>query len=32
MTGAGGFIGYHLRGAPLRRGDAMVGFDNLNEY
>ena len=32
VTGAAGFIGYHLSEALLRRGDAVVGFDNLNDY
>ena len=32
VTGAAGFIGYHLCDALLRRGDAVVGFDNLNDY
>ena len=32
VTGAAGFIGYHLCETLLRRGDAVVGFDNLNDY
>ena len=32
VTGAAGFIGYHVSGALLRRGDAVVGIDNLNDY
>ena len=32
VTGAAGFIGYHLCGALLRRGDEVVGLDNLNDY
>lgn len=32
VTGAAGFIGYHLCNALLRRGDAVVGFANLNDY
>ncbi len=32
VTGAAGFIGYHLSEALLRRGDAVVGFDNLSDY
>lgn len=32
VTGAAGFIGYHLADALLRRGDTVVGYDNLNGY
>ncbi|MBI1179985.1 MAG: NAD-dependent epimerase/dehydratase family protein [Alphaproteobacteria bacterium] len=32
VTGAAGFIGYHVSLALLRRGDRVVGVDNLNEY
>ena len=32
VTGAAGFIGYHLSEALLRRGDAVVGFDNIAGY
>ena len=32
VTGAAGFIGYHLAGRLLSRGDAVVGIDNLNAY
>jgi UDP-glucuronate 4-epimerase len=32
VTGAAGFIGYHLCEAFLRRGDEVVGLDNLNDY
>lgn len=32
VTGAAGFIGSHLSEALLRRGDRVVGFDNLNAY
>jgi UDP-glucuronate 4-epimerase len=32
VTGAAGFIGYHLCAALLHRGDTVIGFDNLNDY
>lgn len=32
VTGAAGFIGFHLCGALLRRGVRVVGLDNLNDY
>ncbi len=32
VTGAAGFIGYHVSRALLARGDAVVGVDNLNPY
>ncbi|MEQ8515146.1 MAG: NAD-dependent epimerase/dehydratase family protein, partial [Chromatocurvus sp.] len=32
VTGAAGFIGYHVTGALLARGDSVVGVDNLNAY
>ncbi len=32
VTGAAGFIGFHLATALLRRGDAVIGIDNLNDY
>ncbi len=32
VTGAAGFIGFHLSRRLLERGDRVVGIDNLNEY
>ncbi len=32
VTGCAGFIGYHVAEALLRRGDSVVGLDNLNGY
>jgi len=32
LTGAAGFIGYHVSQALLARGDQVVGIDNLNSY
>ncbi|MBI2961913.1 MAG: NAD-dependent epimerase [Betaproteobacteria bacterium] len=32
VTGAAGFIGFHLVRALLRRGDEVTGVDNLNDY
>jgi len=32
VTGAAGFIGYHVAGRLLARGDDVVGLDNLNAY
>lgn len=32
VTGAAGFIGFHLARRLLDRGDTVVGIDNLNEY
>ena len=32
VTGAAGFIGYHVSAALLDRGDAVVGVDNVNDY
>jgi UDP-glucuronate 4-epimerase len=32
VTGAAGFIGSHVAGALLERGETVVGIDNLNPY
>ncbi len=32
VTGAAGFIGYHVSERLLERGDEVVGLDNLNDY
>ena len=32
VTGAAGFIGFHVAKRLLERGDAVVGIDNLNDY
>lgn len=32
VTGAAGFIGYHIAEALLARGDGVLGVDNLNDY
>ncbi len=32
VTGAAGFIGHHVSAALLARGDAVVGFDIVNDY
>jgi UDP-glucuronate 4-epimerase len=32
VTGAAGFIGYHVARKLLERGDEVVGLDNLNDY
>jgi UDP-glucuronate 4-epimerase len=32
VTGAAGFIGYHVARRLLERGDAVTGLDNLNAY
>ncbi len=32
VTGAAGFIGFHLSNRLLQRGDSVVGLDNLNNY
>ncbi len=32
LTGAAGFIGFHVAQALLARGDEVIGVDNLNDY
>jgi UDP-glucuronate 4-epimerase len=32
VTGAAGFIGFHVSAALLRRGERVLGVDNLNDY
>jgi UDP-glucuronate 4-epimerase len=32
LTGAAGFIGFHVAKALLARGETVVGIDNLNDY
>ncbi len=32
VTGAAGFVGFHLTNALLDRGEAVLGVDNLNDY
>ncbi|RUY87826.1 GDP-mannose 4,6-dehydratase, partial [Mesorhizobium sp. M7A.F.Ca.CA.003.01.2.1] len=32
VTGAAGFIGYHVAKRLLERGDEVVGIDNVNDY
>ncbi len=32
VTGAAGFIGYHVTQAPLDRGERVIGVDNVNDY
>lgn len=32
ITGAAGFIGYHVTRSLLDRGDQVIGLDNLNDY
>jgi UDP-glucuronate 4-epimerase len=32
VTGAAGFVGFHVARALIARGDAVTGFDNVNDY
>ena len=32
ITGAAGFIGFHLCSRLIKKGVNIVGFDNLNNY
>ena len=32
VTGAAGFIGFHVCQVLLSRGDEVVGIDNINDY
>lgn len=32
LTGTAGFIGFHLVGTLLKRGDEVIGLDNINDY
>lgn len=32
VTGAAGFIGFHVARSLLRRGEAVLGLDNVNDY
>ncbi len=32
VTGAAGFIGYHLCEALLKAGHNVIGLDNINDY
>jgi len=32
ITGAAGFIGFHLAKTLLEKGESVIGIDNLNDY
>lgn len=32
VTGAAGFIGFHVAGRLMERGESVIGLDNLNDY
>ncbi|MBZ9933286.1 NAD-dependent epimerase/dehydratase family protein, partial [Mesorhizobium sp. BR1-1-5] len=32
VTGAAGFIGYHVARRLLERGDEVIGIDSINDY
>jgi UDP-glucuronate 4-epimerase len=32
VTGAAGFVGFHVAARLMARGDAVTGFDNVNDY
>lgn len=32
VTGAAGFIGFHITEQLLLRGDEVIGIDNINSY
>lgn len=32
VTGAAGFIGYHVAKFLIHRGDQVIGLDSINEY
>ena len=32
VTGAAGFIGFHLSKRLIEQGEKVIGFDNLNDY